>query len=209
MTLVFNNILQFWNKRKNEARLKQTFLILLFISSIILAQEKSEVELTGRLNQDFQISYNHTNKFMEDSVNVILDKRSPILAGGLSLILPGAGQFYNEDYWKTAIFILVEAAAITTIIVSNNKGDEQKKFKKISHKSLLVQKFLIVTYGLLLSLSPIFIYSHNGPLIPNRRNFFCSSVSMLMLRPGNIQVGFSVENCLIKGKISFSMACER
>ena len=51
--------------------------------------------------------------------------KSPILAGALSVVIPGAGQFYNNDYWTAAIFLAVEAAAITVAVVNNNKGDQQ------------------------------------------------------------------------------------
>ncbi len=177
LTLVFNNILQFWIKRKNEARLKQTFIILFFISSIIFAQEKSEVELTGRLNQDFQISYNHTKNFIEDSINVKLDKRSPLLAGGLSLLLPGAGQYYNEDYWKTAIFILIEAAAITTAIVANNKGDEQtESFENFANGNWGVDQYAAWTVDNAARINPgidpdlLNIYDSQGNVIWERLN---------------------------------------
>ena len=47
------------------------------------------------------------------------------MAAGLSVIIPGAGQFYNDDYWKSAIFVAVEVAAIITAISYNTKGNDQ------------------------------------------------------------------------------------
>jgi hypothetical protein len=43
----------------------------------------------------------------------------------LSLILPGAGEFYSESYIKAGVFLALEAAAITTAIVYDKKGDDQ------------------------------------------------------------------------------------
>ena len=65
---------------------------------------------------------------VQDSINIVAKKRKPIVAAGLSLLLPGAGQVYNKDYWKTAIFVAVEAAAIYTAIAYNHKGDDQTKY---------------------------------------------------------------------------------
>ena len=55
-------------------------------------------------------------------------KKSPVLSGVLSAILPGAGQVYNEDWWIAGIFVAVEAALITTAVVYDNKGDDQTAY---------------------------------------------------------------------------------
>lgn len=52
-------------------------------------------------------------------------ERSPLLAAGLSLVVPGAGQVYNEDYWKAGIFIAAEAATWIIAIAYDKKGDDQ------------------------------------------------------------------------------------
>jgi Family of unknown function (DUF5683) len=97
-----------------------TFL-LLTISSF--AQE-NKIELSGNLSQDLLISSN--DYMLDESItSPQLPKRSPMLAAGMSVILPGAGQFYNEDYWKTAIFATLEVAAIVTAITYSKKGDDQ------------------------------------------------------------------------------------
>lgn len=104
--------------------MKSFLLISVFIFSLLSAQE-NKLKLSGKLNQDFYISAQNINTYDNDSINVSMKKRTPLLAGGLSFILPGAGQFYNEDYWKTALFLAIEAAAISVAVVYNQKGDDQ------------------------------------------------------------------------------------
>jgi len=96
-------------------------ILILTISSFA---QKSKLELSGNLSQDLLISSN--NFEIDDSTtSIVFKKRSPMLAAGMSVILPGAGQFYNEDYWKTAIFAVIEVAAIYTAVSYNSKGDDQ------------------------------------------------------------------------------------
>jgi hypothetical protein len=54
--------------------------------------------------------------------------RSPWLAGGLSAIIPGSGQIYAGNWWKAAIFLAIEAAAITYAVSNDAKGDDQTAF---------------------------------------------------------------------------------
>ncbi len=43
-------------------------------------------------------------------------KKSPIIAGALSVIFPGAGQLYNEDFIKGVILIAGAIASIVSIV---------------------------------------------------------------------------------------------
>lgn len=54
--------------------------------------------------------------------------KSPWLAGGLSAVIPGAGEIYAGSYWKAAIFLAIEAVAITYAVTNHNKGDDQTAF---------------------------------------------------------------------------------
>jgi hypothetical protein len=108
-----------------------TILISFLISGFSYSQEKinENLNLTGNLNTDSKIiqstySQNIVNPMADD----IPTKKSPILSGVLSAILPGAGQVYNEDYWIAGIFVAVEAALITTAVVYDNKGDDQTNY---------------------------------------------------------------------------------
>ena len=100
-------------------------VVILFLSFISVYAQDENLQLSGNLHHDFMISSQNVEITSQDSTNINFKKRSPLLAGGLSLILPGAGQFYNKDYWKTAIFMVIEIAAISTAIIYDGKGDDQ------------------------------------------------------------------------------------
>lgn len=113
-------------------RYKINFFLIIIISvftaqfTLSQVEENDKIELTGNLHADSKIilsgySQLNSNPLADD----LPGKKSPVLAGVLSAILPGAGQFYNEDYWVAGVFFIVEAALVTTAVVYDNKGDEQ------------------------------------------------------------------------------------
>lgn len=55
-------------------------------------------------------------------------KKSIPLAGLFSAIVPGAGEFYSEQYLKSAIFVGIEAAAIIVGLTYDKKGNDQTDF---------------------------------------------------------------------------------
>lgn len=106
--------------------MKKIILALLVFTILISAQE-SKLNLTGNISEDLLISSKNYEVSKDDEIetSLALKKRKPLIAAGLSVVLPGAGQVYNEDYWKTAIFASIEAAAIVAAIVYYQKGDDQ------------------------------------------------------------------------------------
>ncbi|MHC1736967.1 MAG: hypothetical protein AB9882_03020 [Ignavibacteriaceae bacterium] len=104
--------------------------IIIFCAAVNDAQTliKSEVSFVGNLREDSK------NLTQIEKANVITsmykEGKKPFLAGVLSLILPGAGEFYSESYIKSGIFLALEAAAITTAIIYDNKGDDQTSIYK-------------------------------------------------------------------------------
>lgn len=48
--------------------------------------------------------------------------RSPVVAAAFSAIAPGAGEFYAESYWRSALFFAAEVALWATAIHYQNKG---------------------------------------------------------------------------------------
>ena len=52
-------------------------------------------------------------------------KKSALLAGVLSLAVPGAGEYYTKSYWKAGGFVLVEAGLWVVYAVYTSKGNNQ------------------------------------------------------------------------------------
>ena len=112
-------------------KIVKIIFVLLIISSCVFGQEaaNNKFELTGSLFADTKII---SGTYSEMTSNPIADdlpgKKSPVLSGVLSAIIPGAGQVYNEDWWIAGVFVAVEAALIVTAVNYNNKGDDQTAY---------------------------------------------------------------------------------
>jgi hypothetical protein len=52
------------------------------------------------------------------------EKKSPYIAAGLSVILPGAGEFYSESYLKSGLFLLAEVALWGIAYSYDHRGDK-------------------------------------------------------------------------------------
>jgi hypothetical protein len=105
------------------------FTVLFLLSSYTFCQtnENKSFAFTGNLIQDSRSIVKNQDE--QNKVDLqVPTKRSPYIAGLLSVILPGAGQYYNESYWKTAIFASIEATAIYFGLKYNKKGDDQTDF---------------------------------------------------------------------------------
>ena len=63
-----------------------------------------------------------------DDMALPTPRKSGWLAAGLSLLVPGAGEFYAESYWKAAIFLAIDVAAITIALNNDKKGNDQTSF---------------------------------------------------------------------------------
>lgn len=61
----------------------------------------------------------------DPSTSPMPSRKSLWLAGGLSLLLPGAGEFYAQSYWKAAIFLALEVAAIGVAYSYDRRGNQQ------------------------------------------------------------------------------------
>jgi len=131
-------------KRKNSSL--SIILLALIISANSFSQERlnEKLDLTGNLYADSKIIQNNFSKLSANpKADDLPGKKSPVLSGVLSVILPGAGQVYNEDYWIAGIFLALEAALITTAVVYDNKGDDQTA----SFQTFADQNWSVVQYA--------------------------------------------------------------
>jgi len=108
--------------------MRKLFVIIFLLFSVkSFSQIDNNFQLTGNLNADSKILLNNYKSDLP--VNLIIiqteNKKSPLLAGLFSAILPGAGEFYAESYYKSAIFFAMEAALITVAVIYNKKGDDK------------------------------------------------------------------------------------
>jgi hypothetical protein len=111
-----------------------------------VAPASAAVALTGNIRVDlFGMNELRSGPPPDSTTHsgAIPGEKSPWLAGGLSLVLPGAGQFYTKNYLKSAIFFAVEVAAWALAYTYDKKGDDQTT----SFQSFADQNWSVVQYG--------------------------------------------------------------
>ncbi len=90
------------------------------------------VELTGNARIDFagelQLQDGPALGGQDTVIAGDVHHKSPWLAAGMSLILPGSGEFYSENYWRSAAFFAIEVAAWVVAYSYDKKGDNQTNF---------------------------------------------------------------------------------
>lgn len=156
-------------------------VLFLILSVNIFAQDKTE--FTGVLSLDSQIAASLLKIETEGQLQGSLENaKSPLLAGFLSLIVPGAGEFYAESYLKSIIFVVVEAAVISTSVIYEGKGDDQTAFfENFAHGHWDAARYAKWTITNLETINP--------SLNPD-------DYSGLFLDPGRTQVNWGVLNQL-------------
>ena len=97
--------------------------------SVVMREDSPPVVLSGNARIDFTALHEFPSLFQEGSSDALKDQRKSVwLAGGLSLVLPGAGEFYAGSYLKSAAFLAVEAALWIFAYRYDLKGDRQTDF---------------------------------------------------------------------------------
>ena len=101
-------------------------MVLIVTVNYSQSLDTEKLQLTGNFSTDSKILL-ESYESLEPAL--LFDEKpsekSPVLAGIMSAILPGSGQFYVGDYLKAAIFFAVEAALISVAVVYDNKGDNR------------------------------------------------------------------------------------
>jgi hypothetical protein len=108
--------------------MKKLLIVSLFFLTYfsLTAQVKEEIILSGNLSADIKTTVEtYKNNSVNQSVYISASKKSPMLGGLFSLILPGAGEIYAGEYLKAGVFLAVEAAAIIVGLTYDKKGDDK------------------------------------------------------------------------------------
>ena len=135
------------------------FIQLTIINGQELDQKEVKVnkkQLSGILNLDSRASFNNSLNTMLQPLNGNVEsKKSPYLAAALSLVVPGAGELYDESYIKTAVFVAIEATAITVGLMYNNKGNNQTNFfQNFADQNWSAYRYAYWTYTNISKLNP-------------------------------------------------------
>jgi hypothetical protein len=64
----------------------------------------------------------------QGETGIVLARKSPWIAAGLSLAVPGMGEFYAGSYWKAAAFLALDVVAWSFAYSFDKKGDRQTDF---------------------------------------------------------------------------------
>ncbi|NWF90465.1 MAG: hypothetical protein HXY50_13515 [Ignavibacteriaceae bacterium] len=136
--------------------MKKLLCSLIFLSSIFAQVPQENIQLTGSLINDSRIIQSSylPNEIIKHNFQVN-NKKSPMLGGLMSLIIPGAGEVYAEQYWKAAVFLAVEAAVITTAIIYDKKGDDKTAdFENFANQNWSAKRYAEWTLDNLQRLNP-------------------------------------------------------
>jgi len=107
--------------------LRITFSFLFLFSSFSFSQPKEEKKMHFTGNAKVDLFSPKTFPVQENAITSG-GKKSVVLASGLSLAFPGAGEYYTQEYWKAGIFLAAEITGITFGLVYNGKGNDQTNF---------------------------------------------------------------------------------
>ncbi len=96
------------------------------------------VKNIGENSTQFKFNFNHQKYNLIEKIKMQTQqesakenqKKSGIKAALLSAAIPGAGEFYTESYWKSALFAVIEVAAWSGYFVYEDKGDSKDKVMK-------------------------------------------------------------------------------
>jgi hypothetical protein len=123
--------------------MKNIFLLLIISCSFLSAQKKEDEKLIGILYADSKITFdNALGTITLNPDSQVEGRKSPLLAGVLSFVVPGAGEFYSESYIKTAAFVAIEAAAITIGLIYDKKGNDQTNvFQNYANQNWSVNRY--------------------------------------------------------------------
>jgi len=81
--------------------------------------------LTGNLQWDLLQNGTVWHPDSLPPLDVEIKHKSPLLAAGMSAVIPGAGEFYAEHYWQSASFLGTEVILWIVYAVNTSRGDRE------------------------------------------------------------------------------------
>lgn len=99
---------------------------LLFLASLplLLSAQEPARELTGNLRWDLRIADAPSGFTAQEEPKPAREK-SVFRAALYSAVLPGAGEFYVEEYWRSAVFLGAEVLLWAVYAAYDAKGERQ------------------------------------------------------------------------------------
>src|ERR1035437_288578 len=123
-------------------------LLITMVLYAVCILPQTNTNFTGSLSADSRLILNEykDNVVKQNSFESPADKKSVVLAGVLSGIIPGAGEIYvggTTNYIKAGAFALIEAISIYYSISYNQRGDAQTNF----FQNFADQRWSVVKYA--------------------------------------------------------------
>lgn len=110
-----------------------TVLLLVMFSVPVFGQfslQESQHESDFAFSGDLRLDLDQAVKSIPlrfDSLSVENQKKSGFLAGAMSIVIPGSGEFYVGEYWKAASFLAAEAGLWILYAAYDSKGEDQTR----------------------------------------------------------------------------------
>ncbi len=134
------------NPRERTLRLALFGALLLIAAAVPAgAAGPEEPRPTGNLRVDLVgLSALRTGPLLQDvtSPSPLPSRKSIWIAAGLSVLVPGAGEFYAESYWKAALFFAVEVAVLAVAYSYDRRGNTQTdSYREFANRNWSVVKY--------------------------------------------------------------------
>ncbi|MEE9430971.1 MAG: hypothetical protein V3V16_08030 [Melioribacteraceae bacterium] len=135
--------------------IKNIFFFMIAFGSVIFSQEENNY-LSGSLKNDSHFVLSEfANLQIDDNIDILSKRKTPIIAGLMSFAIPGAGEIYTENYLKAGIFAAIEVGAIVIAVINNGKGDDQtEKFESFAHEHWSAARYAKWTFNNVDKLNP-------------------------------------------------------
>jgi hypothetical protein len=131
-----------------EVKMSIRCLLITLVLYAVYVLPQTNTNLTGSLSADSHLVLNEfrDNMVKQNSFESHADKKSVVLAGVLSGIVPGAGEVYvggTTNYIKAGAFVLIEAVSIYYAVSYNKRGNDQTNF----FQNYADQRWSVVKYA--------------------------------------------------------------